>query len=363
MRRLTFRLIAGALALALTGSAYVLLNRPSSMSGSAAQGAGAKGQFAKIVTVEASRVKVDTVFDTVQAVGSLLPNESVTISSEIVGRIAKLPFDEGDRVKAGEALVLLDDTILKAELAKAQSDLSLAQANRDRAMSLATRGTGTLRARDEAVAAYQAASANVALAQARLEKATIVAPLTGVVGIRSVSVGAYVSPGERIVGLADVDIIKTDFRVPELLLAKLKTGQSIRVSVDALPGEVFEGKIYVIDPIVDANGRAIRLRARIANTSGKLAPGLFARVQIVVERRENAILVPEAAIFSIRDERFVYQVQDGRAVQTKVVLGQRQPGWVEILSGLSAGAVVVTAGQQQLNDGTRVTSAPPAEGT
>src|SRR3546814_180745 len=143
--------------------------------------------------------------------------------------------------------------------------MTLAEANRERAMTLAQRGTGTLRARDEAVAAHQVAAANVALAQARLEKATITAPFPGVVGFRAVSIGAYVTPGTRIVELANIDPIKIDFRVPELVLSSLRVGQPIRVIVDALPNRTFEGEIYVIDPIVDENGRAVRLRARIPN--------------------------------------------------------------------------------------------------
>ena len=230
-------------------------------------------------------------------------------------------------------------------------------------MTLAKQGTGTLRARDEAVAAYQAAHANVALAKARLEKATITAPLSGVIGVRSVSVGAYVSPGQRIVELADVDPIKVDFRVPELALPSLRVGQGVRVSVDARPGETFEGEIYVIDPIVDANGRAIRLRARIANPDGKLSPGLFARVQIQIDRRENALLIPESAIFADGQARYVYRVVEGRAVQTEIELGQRRPGEVEVLAGLDREAIVITAGHQQIRDGARVTTTKPGTGS
>jgi membrane fusion protein (multidrug efflux system) len=284
----------------------------------------------------------------------LQPNEAVIVSSEIAGRIERLRFTEGEEVEAGDVLVELDSTILRAELAKIQSDLTLAEANRERAMTLAQRGAGTLRARDEAIAAHQAAVANVALAQARLDKASITAPFSGIVGLRAVSAGAYVTPGDRLVGLADIDPIKVDFRVPELVLSSVRTGQAIRVTVDAVPGRTFEGRIYAIDPTVDVNGRAVRLRARVPNPDRVLFPGLFARVQIVVERRENAVLVPESAVFSRGQERLVYRVVDGRAVLTRVELGQRRPGQVEVIAGLGHEAVVVTAGQQQVRDGARV---------
>ena len=354
MNRLSYWGLLGVMALALSAGGYYFLNREVEDAGTALPAKAATKPQTRVVTVEARRVAVDTVVDTIRAVGTLRANESVVISPEIAGRIARLPFREGDRVAAGAPLVELDASILRAEMDKAQSDLTLAEANRTRALTLARQGTGTLRARDEAVAAFEVARANVALARARLEKATITAPMAGTVGIRAVSVGAYVSAGDAIVELAETDPIKVDFRVPELALSSLKVGQPIRVSVDAFAGRFFDGKIYIIDPIVDANGRAIRLRARIPNPDGLLSPGLFARVEIVVARRENALLIPESAVFTDGDGHFVYSVDGGRAVRTKVELGQRRPGEVEVLRGLAPGATVVTAGHQKLRDGDRV---------
>ncbi len=313
----------------------------------AATGAPARGP----VTVEAKRVIVDTVIEDLQAVGTLRANEAVIVAPEIAGRVVQIAFKEGDAVKAGDVLVKLDDSVLAAELAKARSDLTLARANHERAIKLAGQGMGTIRARDEARGAFEAAQANLALAEARLKKATIRAPLSGVLGLRSVSVGAYVAPGERIVELADIDPIKLDFRVPELALTALRRGQTVNVTVDALPGRTFEGEIYAIDPIVDVAGRAIRLRAHIPNAEGALSPGLFARVRLVVERRPDAILVPEAAVFGREGQQFVYRVVDDRAALTRVVLGKRRPGQVEIREGLQAGDVVVTAGHQQVREG------------
>ncbi|HEX7052673.1 MAG TPA: efflux RND transporter periplasmic adaptor subunit [Burkholderiales bacterium] len=306
------------------------------------------------VAVEAARVVVDTVVHDLRAVGTLAPNEAVAVAPEIAGRVERIAFREGQAVEAGAVLVELDASILRAELAKARSDLALARANHERASALAQRGLATQRSLDEARAALQAAQAGYQLAQARLEKATIRAPLAGVVGLRTVSVGAYVTPGQRIVELSDIDPLKVEFRVPELALSELRRGQAIRVTVDALPGRTFHGEIDAIDPVVDVSGRAIRLRARIANPKGELAPGLFARVQIELERRENALLVPEAAIFAEGTKRYVYRVVDGRALRTPVELGLRRPGEVEVLKGLARGDVVVTAGQQQVHDGARV---------
>ncbi|MPZ36313.1 MAG: efflux RND transporter periplasmic adaptor subunit [Rhodospirillales bacterium] len=352
MGRGSFWVALGVAALALGGGAYHYLAEKGAPAGRIANAATPTAD--SVVAVEAKRVTTDAVIEDIRAVGTLQPNEAVIVSPEIAGRIHRLRFAEGQEVAAGDVLVELDATILRAELAKIQSDLTLAEANRERAMTLARRGAGTLRARDEAIAAHQAAEANLALAQARLEKASIAAPFSGIVGLRAVSAGAYVTPGDRLVGLADIDPIKVDFRVPELVLSSLRAGQVIRVTVDAVPGRTFEGKVYAIDPTVDVNGRAVRLRARIANPDRLLFPGLFARVQIVVEQRENSVLVPESAVFSRGQERLVYRVVEGRAVLTKIELGQRRPGQVEVIDGLGHDAVVVTAGHQQLRDGARV---------
>lgn len=361
-RRVSFWVVMGVMALAFFSGAYHLLREDTETPAAGHPANAAVKPAEKVTSVEAVPVAMDTVLENIRAVGTLMPNEAVVVSPEIAGRIARLPFAEGDKVAAGDVLVELDSTILRAELAKAQADLTLAEANRKRAMTLANQGTGTLRARDEAVAAYQSAQANFALAQARLEKATVAAPLSGMIGMRSVSAGAYISPGDRVVELADIDPIKVDFRVPELVLSSLKPGQAIKVTVDALPGQSFDGEVYVIDPIVDANGRAIKLRARIPNPDGRLMPGLFARVQIVIERRENAVLIPESAVFADGEKRYVYRVVEGRAVQTEIEMGQRRPGQVEILSGLDRDAVVVTAGHQQIKNGGRVEVVKPDKG-
>ncbi|MFN3892344.1 MAG: efflux RND transporter periplasmic adaptor subunit [Beijerinckiaceae bacterium] len=314
------------------------------------------------VAVEATKVSVGEVIEDIRAVGTLQPNESVAVAPEIAGRIASIPFGEGVRVKEGDVLVELDPVILRAELDKARSDLTLATANRLRADTLAERGSGTTRARDEANAAYRAAQVALALAEARLQKSTLQAPFSGVLGLRAVSPGAYVAPGQRIFDLVQVDPLKVDFRVPELNASKVRVGQTVLISPDAALDEVTEGKIYAIDPLVDVNGRAIRMRATVPNPDGKLSPGFFARLRVVTERRQNAIIVPESAIFPVAGRTLVYRVVNGRAVQTDVVLGQRMPGQVEVREGLTADDVVVTSGQQRLRDGIAVRIVETARG-
>lgn len=358
MAKLRFWLILVALAAVLSGGAYLYQKAGRAAPAPEAAKGDAKSP-ARPVAVEVARVTVDTVTEELQAVGTLQPDEAVTVAPEIAGRIERIAFSEGQSVKQGEVLVQLDAAILKAELSKARSDLSLAQANQARTVTLADQGMMSTRSRDEAQNAFQSAQANVELAEARLQKTTLRAPLSGIAGLRAVSVGAYVAPGQRIVDLAKVNPLKLDFRVPELSLSDVRPGQALRVTLDALAGRAFPGEIYAIDPVVDVAGRAIRIRARVPNPKGELSPGLFARVLVVVGKRENALLVPESAIFARDEKPYVFRVVGERAARTAVVLGQRRPGFVEVREGLSRDAVVVTAGQQQVRDGSRLQVSAP----
>lgn len=303
-------------------------------------------------------VTTGNVTATITAVGTLQADESVVIRPEIAGRIAQVAFSEGQPVEAGALLLRLDDSIARAELDQAEADLSLAKSNYDRALDIFRKGSGSARSRDESLAALQADTARVALAHAKLEKTRIVAPFSGLLGLRQVSVGEYVTPGQAIVNLEDVDPVKVDFRVPEIFLARLRTGQPIQVQVDAYRGEVFEGEVYALDPRIDAQGRSVALRARIANREGKLRPGLFARVSLVTEQRSDALLIPEQAIFARGAESFVYVVREDKAMLTPIALGLRQGVQVEVVKGLNGGDQVVSAGHLKLRDGAPVRVVP-----
>ncbi|WGF89186.1 efflux RND transporter periplasmic adaptor subunit [Marinivivus vitaminiproducens] len=301
--------------------------------------------------VEVAEAKVDTVEIEIAAVGTLQSNEAVVVAPEIEGRISAILFDEGTEVTAGQPLVKLDDQVVRAELAEAEANLALAEANFQRADTLSRQRIGTLSAKDEALAAQLRARALLTLAKVRLDKTTILAPFDGVLGLRSVSVGEFVEAGDPLVNLESVNPLKVDFRVPETYLPEVHTRQPVEITADALPGRRFTGEIYAIDPLIDVNGRAVQLRARLPNDDRTLRPGMFTRVSILAETRPNAILVPEAALVPQGAELFVFRVADGQAVQTKVTLGARRTGEVEIIEGVAAGDVVVTAGQARLRDG------------
>lgn len=328
---------------------------------------GAAGQPAAMaIPVEASPVRVGPIAEEITAVGSLRSNETVMIRPEIAGRVARIAFEEGRPVKAGEVLVMLDDSVPRAELADAQAKETLARANAARAEELYGRGAGSARARDEAHATLLTARAAVELMRARLEKHALLAPFDGIAGLRQVSPGGYVAEGAAIVNVESIDPIKVDFRVPELYLRALRPGQTLRVRVDAWPGEDFTGEVYAIDPAVDTAGRAIAIRARMPNPDGRLRPGLFARVTLALRSADTAILVPENAIVPVAQGAIVMKIVDGRAQPQPVRLGIRRGAEVQVTEGLAAGDVVVTAGHMKLQPGAPVMiagerpAAPPA---
>ena len=307
------------------------------------------------VAVEAAPVRTDTVLRQIRAVGTLKSNESVVIASEVSGRILEIAGVEGQEIVRGRVILRLDPAIYEAELEQARAALALSERNYKRANDLKTSGAGTGRALDEAVASLHNDQAAVTLAEARLAKTQIAAPFNGVLGLRRMSVGAYVNPGDMIVNLEQIDPLKVDFRIPENSLAAAKVGQPLYVTVDALPGQTFEGSVYAVDPQIDETARNILLRATLPNPNGKLRPGLFVRVSLIVERHEKAILVPERSLVPMADDQFVFRVVEGKAVMTKVVLGERVGNEVEIVEGLSAGDTVVTDGVLKIRDGSTVT--------
>lgn len=311
------------------------------------------------VTVEAAPVRLAAVRRQIEAVGSLRSNESVIIRPEIAGRITEILFDEGQQVRRGMPLFRLDAAIARAQLEQAKAALVLSRANNERAEDLYRKGAGTQRARDEAISKLHADGAALSLAQAILDKATLVAPFDGIVGLRRVSVGDYVNPGQDLVNLENIESLKVDFRVPEIYSTQLTPNQTVRIGLDAIPDSAYEGRVYAIDPAYDPNGRAIILRARLPNRDGLLRSGMFARVTLLVEERQEAIVVPETALVPVGQDQFIFRVVDGKALLTKVRIGQRRKGQVEITEGLARDAVIVTEGAVKLRDGAAVRIAAP----
>lgn len=300
------------------------------------------------VPVLAAPVTVAEAVETIRAVGNTEANAAIIVASEIEGRLRSLTAQENAFVTAGTVIAELDDALYQAQLSQAQAELAVAKANYERASKLGDRGFGTGRERDEALAAMRTAEAAVATAQTLINKTKLTAPFPGKLGLWKVSPGAYLDTGTAITNLENTQVIKVDFRVPERVLTRVAIGQSIRLTLDAVPGEEFTGEIFAIDPRIDAAGRSLLIRARVPNDAERLRPGLFARVELIVDRRPNAVFVEERALVSQGSDRYVFKVVDGKAQFVKVTLGVREKGLVEVREGLAAGDVVVLDGQMKL---------------
>ncbi|MCW5730645.1 MAG: efflux RND transporter periplasmic adaptor subunit [Alphaproteobacteria bacterium] len=309
------------------------------------------------IPVEISPVTVGRVSHEIEAVGSLRSNESVILRPEISGRVTEILFEEGQPARRGAPLVRLNAAVARAQVNQAKASVALSRANHARAEELYAKGAGTQRARDESTAKLAADEASLALAEAILERSTIYAPFDGVLGLRQIAIGDYVNPGQALVNIESIDQLKVDFRIPEIHAQVLAVGQTIRVRLDAIPGRSFEGAVYAVDPAFDPNGRAAILRARLPNPETLLRPGMFARVTLIVEQRDDAILVPETALMAIGGDIFTYRVVEGRAVRTKLLTGLRRDGMVQVTQGLAPGEMIVTEGAQKLRDGQYVRGA------
>jgi len=313
------------------------------------------------VAVDVKPVTVQSLVETLPAVGSLRANQSIIARPEIAGLITKIGVDDGSEVKQGQLLFALDASIPEAELAQAQAALRLSMRTYNRAEQLYQSGAGTVSTRDQAQATMEADRAAAELAKARVLQTKIIAPFDGIAGLRQVDVGDYVKAGDDLISLDEIDPIKIDFSVPERFLRFLHPGQQVTLTVDALPGDTFNGEIYAISPRVNPDGRSIAIRASIPNPDHRLKPGLFARVEIVTQHKGKAITVPEESIVAQGDDLAVYRVVNGRAVLTKVKVGLRRFGLAEIVEGLSANDVVITGGTMKVRDGVPVKAVSDTE--
>lgn len=336
--------------------------------------------------VEVVRTERVSLQDDAESVGSLRSRQSVMLRPEVAGRVKALGFKDGAPVRKNQLLVQMDDTLQRAEVSQAQAQVSIAEANFKRNQELVAQSFVAQRVLDESAANLQVAQAQLALALARQSRMAILAPFDGTVGLRNVNLGDYVRDGADLVNLEDVRSMYVDFKLPERYLGKLKLQQEVALSLDAFPGRSFKARIEAIDPLLDANGRSVSVRALLPNTLGEssvggkgpppgvsavapLRSGMFARVKTVFSINDAALVVPEEAIVPQGGRQFVIKVVTSAEVQPavanlppgtefvskrqEVTLGARRSGKVEITQGLADGQTVVVAGQQRLQrDGT-----------
>ena len=331
---------------------YATQHKPVAGAGGPPAG-GARNNAPASVTLAA--VRTQRVSQKLEALGNARANESVDISTKTSNIVTDVTFRDGERVKRGQVLVQLDSAQARADVAAAQAAVTESETLYNRSRELLNTQALSKSSFDQLEATLKANRAKLAAANAKLEDTVIRAPFSGRVGLRRVSVGTLISPGDVITTLDDTSVIKLDFSVPENFLSSLREGLSIRATAPAFPGRNFAGSVSSIDSRVDMTTRSVTVRALLANDDGALKPGMFLNVSLANDERE-ALVIPEEALSPEAERQYVYVVSDGKVSRREVRIGGRQPGTVEIVTGLSAGERVIVEGTQKVRDGAIVTA-------
>jgi len=302
------------------------------------------------VAVIVTEVAAQDYTDRFTALGTARANESIEVTSRISSVVTGIHFEEGQRVKAGDLLVELDNAEIRAQLNMAEASLKQKRSQFRRSQTLGQTRVVSDAELEELEAGVLMVEAEVRGAQARLDNSYIRAPFSGTVGLRQISLGDLVGPETMITTLDDTDTIKLDFTIPEIFLASLEPGMPIEARSNVFRDRIFTGAISSIDTRIDPVTRSLTVVAGMPNADGLMRPGMFLTVGVEKER-ENVLLIPEEALVPRQGRQFVYVIEDGKAIEKQVELGARAPGLAEIRSGLSAGDTIVTEGTQKVRNG------------
>lgn len=324
------------------------------------QGGPPEGDFP--VQVVAAPVKSMDIQDRVVLVGSLIAPEEIQVTARLQAELLELPVRSGQAVEAGDLLARLDDARLQARKAELEARETLSSTTLQRLKSLFESSTATQQELDEAQGSFDQAAAALTLLQEELRDTRIVAPFAGRVGERLVSTGQVLQAGQQLFTLTRLNPLELRFEVPERFIASLKEGMPVRMLSEAYPEDIFEGAVVFLSPTVNPQTRSIVVRAEIPNPDEKLRPGMFGRVELVLEERPDALVVPEAAVMQRGTDTLVLrQNAEGRAEFAPVQVGLRFDGMMEIRSGLDAGDIVVVEGLMKARPGALLSFSPESE--
>lgn len=317
-----------------------------------------------VMQVVVAPVTRQPVHEMLPLVGTFAANEQVEIRSESEGFVESIAFTEGQEVEKGDLLLTLDETKLQASLEESESSLKLSQQTFERAKELLGARLISQQEYDQASSQLASDEASVSLRRRQMKDARVVAPFKGVVGARQVSPGQLVSRSMTLTWLVNLDPVKVEFNVPERFLGQVQVGQSIEVTVAAWPARKFRGKVFFVAPFVDPVTRTVLMKAEVPNGERLLKPGMFANLDLTLQIRTNAVVIPEMALSQILDgDRAVVMLVDAESSveMRRVKLGMRLPGLVEVTEGLVGSERVVVQGLQKIAPGMKVQVAAPAE--
>lgn len=310
----------------------------------------------QVLVTEARR---EAVVESLSLVGSLAANERVELKAETDGVIEEILFQEGQKAKQGDLLFRLDETKFKAALAEAEARYRLSESNLERVRQLLEKGSASPQEFDQARATFEVSRASLELMKRQLRDARIVAPFDGVMGPRLVSPGQVISRNVPLGSLVSIDPIKVEFDVPERFLGQTRLGQKIDLHVVAHPGERFQGEVFFIAPQLNADTRTALVKARLPNPEGKLRPGMFASLDLRLKVRDQAVVIPEAALLLRENKASVFVVGENDTAEMRdVKVGVRMAGRLEITEGLQGGEKVIVEGTQKVRPGGKVKAIP-----
>ena len=339
---------------------YQLVHKPAQLKAQAA------ARVPPPVTISAQPAKAETWQPALTSVGTLRAVNGVTIAPELDGVVKSINFKSGQDVKAGTLLLEIDDAVERAEQKNLQAALRNAQITLERDQRLFKKGDLARATLDAAQTRHDIAAAKLDQVNAVINQKRMRAPFDGRLGIREVDLGEYLSAGTAVVTLQAFDPIYADFSLPEQELKKLKVGQAVKITVDAFPGQTFDGAVTSLDAQISKDTRNIRVRATLANTDKVLVPGMFANVRVLLPPQDNVVTVPATAVTYSLDGQSIYVVTESADKKSKdgkpalvvqrhtVKVGDRRDGSVAIDEGLKAGQRVVTSGQIKLQNGAHV---------
>lgn len=312
-----------------------------------------RGTQPSTVAVEGMVVTTSSIDDKIFSTGTLLPNEEVEIRPEISGRMVGIYFEEGSQVKAGQLLVKMDDSELKAQLKKVKVQEQLARSEESRQKQLLDIDAVSQEEYDVALNQVNTLEAEKDLLEAQIRKTSIYAPFGGIIGLRNISQGGYVTPTSMIASLLQVDPIKLEFSVPEVYSSRLHEGATVSFGVSGID-EVFSARVYAIDSRIDVNTRTVKARAKSDNPGNVLNPGAFARVEVVLDTYEDALLVPSEAILTELEGQKIFIAKGGKAISQRIKTGIRTESAVQVLEGLQAQDTIILTGLLSIQDSTDV---------
>lgn len=314
--------------------------------------------FAKsgdIPQVVAAGVEQQTLVQTIEALGTIKPSESVEVTATVTERVVSIHFEDGQFVDKGQVLVKLDSQELEATLQELKIATENTKQQYQRYLPLFRRGDVSQATLDEYKREWDLARAKEAVVEARLQKMTLSAPFSGQVGLRQISEGALLTPGTLVTSLQDMQHLKLDFSVPSRFFTEMAQGDQVLATSEAYPDKSFSAEIETILPSVDTTTRSIQVRAKLTNHQAQLLPGMLMKIAMQ-QTPKSVLFVPETAIIPVAENHFVYQLiadENGlfKVKRQQVVLGIRQPGLVQIVSGLNGGDKVISEGALRVRPG------------